>query len=61
MGGFYMSKVNDLFTKELRVINVGLESFYKDLKTQEIKAIHVDWRPTAGGNKKLSSLLSRLK
>lgn len=56
-----MSKVNELFNKELKVINVGLESFYKDLKTQEIKAIHVDWRPTAGGNKKLSSLLSRLK
>lgn len=56
-----MSKVNELFNKELNIINVGLESFYKDLKEQKIKAIHVDWRPTAGGNKKLSSLLSRLK
>lgn len=56
-----MSKVNELFNQELKAINVGLESFYKDLKSQEIKAIHVDWRPTAGGNKKLSSLLSRLK
>ena len=56
-----MSKVNELFNKELKVVNIGLESFYKDLKSQKIKAIHVDWRPSAGGNKKLSSLLSRLR
>ncbi|MGF7059759.1 hypothetical protein [Brassicibacter mesophilus] len=56
-----MSKVNELFNKELKVINVGLESFYKDLKGQKVVVTHVDWRPAAGGNKKLSSLLSRLK
>ena len=56
-----MSKVNELFNKELKVINIGLESFYNDLKVQEFSVIHVDWRPSAGGNKKLSSLLSRLK
>lgn len=56
-----MSKINELFNKELKVINVGIESFYKDLKDQNIKTIHVDWKPSAGGNKKLSSLLSRLK
>lgn len=56
-----MSKVNELFNTELKVINVGLESFYKDLKKQEVPVIHVNWRPTAGGNKKMASLLSRLK
>lgn len=56
-----MSKVNELFKKELKIINMGLESFYTDLKEQNIKAIHVDWKPVAGGNKKLSSLLSKLK
>lgn len=56
-----MNKVNELFNKELKVINMGLESFYTDLKEQNIKAIHVDWKPVAGGNKKLSSLLSKLK
>lgn len=56
-----MSKVNELFKKELKVVNMGLESFYTDLKEQNIKVIHVDWKPVAGGNKKLSSLLSKLK
>ncbi len=56
-----MSKVNELFNKELKVVNIGLESFYNDLKKQKVSAIHVNWRPAAGGNKKLASLLSRLK
>jgi len=56
-----MSKVTELFNTELKVINVGLESFYKDLKKQEVSVIHVNWRPSAGGNKKMASLLSRLK
>lgn len=56
-----MTKVNELFNKELKIINMGLDSFYTDLKQQNIKAIHIDWKPVAGGNKKLSSLLSKLK
>ncbi|MBF8984216.1 fdrA domain protein [Lutibacter sp. B2] len=56
-----MNKINELFNKEISVINMGLESFYTDLKKQDVKAIHVDWRPPAGGNKKMASLLSRLK
>lgn len=56
-----MSKINELFNKELKVVNMGLESFYKDLQNQNVKVIHMNWRPLAGGNKKMSSLLSRLK
>lgn len=56
-----MSKINELFKTDLKVINIGLESFYSDLKKQEVPVIHVNWRPTAGGNKKMASLLSRLK
>ncbi|MCC5910172.1 MAG: fdrA domain protein [Clostridiaceae bacterium] len=56
-----MSKINELFKKELKVINVGLESFYKDLKSQKVETIHVSWRPAAGGNKKMLELLSKLK
>ncbi|MEA3422609.1 MAG: fdrA domain protein [Bacillota bacterium] len=56
-----MSKVNELFNKEISVLNVGLESFYNELKSQGVKAIHVDWQPPACGNVKMGSLLSRLK
>lgn len=56
-----MSKIEKLFKSELKVINIGLEAFYKDLKKQEVSAIHVNWRPLASGNKRMASLLARLK
>lgn len=56
-----MNKINELFKKDLNVANIGLDSFYKDLKSQKIEAIHVDFKPPARGNKKMASLLSRLK
>lgn len=56
-----MSKVNELFKKELKVVNIGIESFYQDLKAQNVKAIHLDWKPVAGGNKKLAAMLDLLK
>ncbi|MDE3088458.1 MAG: acyl-CoA synthetase FdrA [Chloroflexota bacterium] len=49
------------FTKPFAAINVGLESFYASLKAQDIPAVHVDWRPPAGGNEKLMAILERLK
>ena len=42
-------------------INVGLESFAESLKDQDADAIHVDWRPAAGGNQKMAALLERMK
>ena len=56
-----MSKINQLFSQELKIINMGLESFHKDLKKQKVQSVHMNWRPTAGGNKKMVSLLNRLK
>lgn len=56
-----MSKVNELFSKELKVINMGLESFHEDLKSQNVESVQMDWRPAAGGNEKMLSLLDRLK
>lgn len=48
-------------TQPLAAINVGLESFYESLITQGAQAVHVEWRPPAGGNEKLASLLARMK
>lgn len=55
-----MSKINELFQKDLVIANVGLESFARELKSQDVKTIHVSWRPPAGGNAKLIGLLSKL-
>jgi FdrA protein len=45
----------------LAAINVGLESFYESLVSQGAQAVHVEWRPPAGGNEKLAALLARMK
>jgi len=45
----------------LAAINVGLESFYESLTLQGAQAVHVEWRPPAGGNEKLASLLAKMK
>ncbi len=42
-------------------INVGLESFYASLVGQGARAIHVDWRPPAGGDERLQAILERMK
>jgi len=45
----------------LAAINVGLESFYDSLVSQGAQAVHVEWRPPAGGNEKLAALLQKMK
>ncbi len=42
-------------------INVGLESFTDSLRDQGAEVVHVDWRPPAGGDERLASLLTRLR
>ena len=48
-------------TQPLAAINVGLESFYESLTSQGAQAVHVQWRPPAGGNERLASLLAKMK
>lgn len=46
--------------ESLRVINIGLESFAEDLRREGVEVVQMDWRPPAGGNKRLASLLANL-
>ncbi len=45
----------------LAAINLGLESFYDSLMAQGARAVHVDWKPPAGGNEKMAAILARMK
>ena len=56
-----MSKVNELFGKELAVVNVGLKPFHQDLKDKQVRSVHLDWKPVAGGNEKLAGMLGALE
>ncbi|MCL2563017.1 MAG: fdrA domain protein [Oscillospiraceae bacterium] len=56
-----MNKVNELFAKELKVVNLGVKSFYEDLKAQQKQVVHVEWKPVAGGNQRLADMLKLLQ
>jgi FdrA protein len=44
-----------------QAINVGLESFFDDLVEQQVSAVQVDWRPPAGGDDQIISILKRMR
>jgi FdrA protein len=50
-----------VLNQPVEVINVGLESFAASISAQNAAVVHLDWRPPAGGNEKLISILERLK
>ncbi|CAH0119084.1 Protein FdrA [Paenibacillus sp. CECT 9249] len=50
-----------LLSGKPRVINLGLASFADTIHRYEGKVVQFDWRPVAGGNKKLADILSKLK
>jgi hypothetical protein len=55
-----MGKINELFESELKVVNLGLESFKDSVQAQGVEALHVDWKPPAGGNNKIIAMLDKL-
>ncbi len=55
-----MSKLNELFNKDLSVLNIGLETFKDTMDSQHVDAIHMQWRPPANGNPMLASILADL-
>jgi hypothetical protein len=51
--------LEDLFDGPLRVVNVGLELFARELEADGVTVVHVDWRPPAG-RADIAALLARL-
>lgn len=49
-----------LLAGDLKVVNVGLEGFVKDLQDCSIEVTHVDWAPPAGGDTEMAALLAKL-
>ena len=54
-------KVSDLFKEELRVVNIGIESFFEALQDQKVASAHVEWKPPAGGDVRIMEILEYLK
>lgn len=49
-----------LLARNVKVVNVGLEGFVADLRVCNIGVVHVDWRPSAGGDPEMAALLAKL-
>jgi len=49
--------VLDLFSSELRAVNLGLESFADTLRGLSVPVVQVDWRPPAGGDEAMIAAL----
>ena len=56
-----MTEKEKLFSKELKVINIGIEMFADDLEKQNVDVIHVNWRLPAGGDLDILKFLEKLE
>ena len=55
-----MDSKSTILDREVRVINIGIERFSEDLKQANVPVIQMDWRPPAGGERRLIELLDSL-
>jgi len=54
------TKADTLLRSSVRVVNVGLEGFARELESQGVPVVHVEWVPPAGGKHALIRALSLL-
>ena len=54
------TETDKLLRSEVRVINIGLREFARDLANCKVPVVHVDWSPPAVSNPKIASLLAKL-
>jgi len=55
-----IENIKELLKKKPLVINMGLRSFYDSLKSQEVIAVHMDWKPPAGGKTRLLKIIKKI-
>ncbi len=49
-----------LLKSEIRVVNIGLREFARNLDACNVAFIHVDWSPPAVSDARIKSLLAKL-
>ena len=50
-----------LFGSELKVLNLGLESFAENLRANGVKALQLRWKPPAGGDTAMIAILDEIE
>jgi FdrA protein len=51
----------DVLRTPVAAVNLGVRTFHDSLLDQGATAVHVEWRPPAGGDEKLMSILEKLR
>ena len=55
-----MSDINNLFSQELKILNIGTSKFKDDLEFQGQDVLQLDWVPAAGGDIELLNIIDEL-
>ena len=45
---------------KINIMNIGVETFAKELQELGITVIHLDWQPPASGDSQIAVLLSKM-
>lgn len=55
-----MKKVQGLFGQPTKVVNIGIEAFYDDLKAQNVPVIQMRWSAPSEDDKRNQDLANKL-
>ena len=50
----------DIFNREIRTVNIGLDIFKDALLAQGVRVVQVDWEVPAGGDEKIIEILKKM-
>jgi hypothetical protein len=53
-------RIDELLQSDVKVVNIGLREFARDLERIGTPVIHVDWSPPPVRDPKIASLLAKL-
>jgi len=51
-----MESIKKLLKEGPKVINIGVQQFYDDIKAQGVSSVHIDWKPPAAREELLLKL-----
>ena len=54
------NQIDALLVSPVKVVNIGLREFARDLAANKTPVVHVEWTPPASGDPKIAALLAKL-
>lgn len=51
--------VCDLLNNQIKILNLGSKAFISDFERQDVNFTHIEWKPSANGNREMLNLLKK--